>query len=396
MMEIRNLLYLLQLEMYDVNRFEAWLKKNPGRVVLEKKKRLVRTKKVKLLYGIANIAAPVLGNERAVVFAVRFIFPLDWILKKIFLTGTLFKLRLFHRNTLVIGICGSWGKTTVKEILSEVLKTKYRVHCTKSNDNTLLGIAIHARSMPRDTEIFIAEMDAWRRGELREVCRLIRPTIGITTAIGPMHLERFKSIQDLYAANLELYESLPKNGFALLPEELHESIRERKDAKTVFFKGIDEILYAVGKSFGIDEKVIKEKIKTTIVPHRTEVTRNHGITIIDNAYNSNPASFRRSLEKLDGLEARRKIFVTPGMIEMGDRQFIENKKAAEEAARVCTHIIIVGETNRAALIDGAKSAKKSVKGIEAPTFEDAKNALSKITEKGSAVLFENDLGDQYF
>ncbi len=396
MMSIKNLLYLLQLEMYDVKRFEAWLKKNPDRVVLEKKKHLVWTKKVKLLYSIANIAAPVLGNERAVVFAVRCISPLDWILKKVFLTGALFKLRLFHRNTLVIGICGSWGKTTVKEILSEVLKTKYRVHKTKSNDNTLLGIAIHARSMPRDTEIFIAEMDAWGRGELRGVCSLIRPTIGIMTAIGPMHRERFKSIQDLYAANLELYESIPKNGFALLPEELHESVRERKGVKTVFFEDVDEILYDVGKSFGIDEKVIKEKIKTTVVPHRTEVTRNHGITIIDNAYNSNPASFKRSLQKLASLEAKRKILVTPGMIEMGDSQFIENKKAGEEAARVCTHIIIVGETNRAALLDGAKSVKKRVKVIEVPTLEDAKTALSKIAGKGSAVLFENDLGDQYF
>lgn len=396
-MPIKNLLYLLQLEMYDVARYKAWLQKNPGRIVEEKKKRLLWTKKVKVLYILARLCAPLFGNERAIVCAARILSPIDWCLKRVLLICAWFRMRIFFRHTLVIGICGSWGKTTAKEILYEILRTQYRVYRTKENDNTLLGIALNILVMPRDAEIFIVEMDAWAKGELSAVCRLVRPTIGIMTAIGPTHLERFTSIQDLYSANLELYDALPQNGFALVPKEIERDVKKREGVKTIFFEHSDEIFYAMGKSFDIDAKIIKEKIKTTVVEHRLSTIRSNGITVLDNAYNSNPASFRRSLAKLASFDAPRKIIVTPGMIELGERQFSENKKAGEEAARVCTHIIIVGETNRLALRDGVMSVKKRAKIIEVATLEDAKKELSKIAEKGSSVvLFENDLPDHYF
>ena len=194
-MPLRNLLYLLQLEEYDLSRFKNWLKNDPGKIVTEKKGRLNWTIKARAIFLLARFFSLFLPRPDSFILSVRILSPVDSLLKKIVVILAKIKLFLVHRNLIVIGITGSWGKTTLKERLYDLLKNKYRVSKTEVNNNTLLGIAKTIFLLKRNEEIFIAEMAAYKRGEIKEICLLVRPKIGIITVIGPMHLERFGTLK---------------------------------------------------------------------------------------------------------------------------------------------------------------------------------------------------------
>jgi len=392
-MTIRQLLYLAQLEEYDRERIVRWLKEHPGKSVEEKKKHLVWTTKVALLFALTLKYSLVLSKERAVLAAIRTLEPIDTLIKRVVVGVATAKLRLFHRHLKVIGVAGSWGKTTAKETLTVVLSKKFHVEKTPENTNTLMGIAKVVMNLPKAAQMFICEMDAFVPGEIASVCRLIRPQIGLLCAIGPMHLERFHDdFEALVSAQFELLESLPASGFGCFPKEYLEVIPKVR-AKTFAFSSVDEAYSKIVQRFGLTaEDVVHAKVSMQSIPHRAQVIQANGLTIIDDAYNSNPAGFRRALQKLADAKATKRILVTPGMIEMGKMQSVENKEAAKEAAKVCDVIIVVGETNKNALMEGAKGVKKL---IWVKNLEDAQKELAAVAVPGTAVLFENDLGDQY-
>ncbi len=359
-MTLRSQLYLLQLEDYDLARWKKWQKENPGREVLEKKSKIKWSAKATALYLLASIV----GLETAVqIFA-----PIDWLVKWLLVLIAKLKLIIFHRQILTIGVTGSWGKTTTKEQLVAMLGTKYRVFKTADNNNTLLGVTLNVLRMPAETQVFICEMGAYKRGDIKQICELVRPKVGIVTAIGPMHLERFKSLEEIKKTKYELLESIPAGGLKVEP-------------------GTDPIL-ALAKFFGVAPS--KQMI---VIPHRLEVKKNGEMTIIDDSYNSNPVGFVMALEKLKKTFGNPKILVTTGMIELGKQQFGENKKAAIKSGKVADSIIVVGQTNRRAwqVGLGAFTNKYFVDDIEA-----AQKLLATIGGPRAVILFENDLPDQYF
>jgi len=381
-MTLQQLLYLAQLEQYDRERISLWLKNNPGRVVEEKKHHLDWTIKIRLLFVFSCIYSIFFPKEKAVLVALSTFEPFDVFIKNCVLLLATLKLRLFHPGLHVIGIAGSWGKTTTKETLAEILRTKWSVCVTKDNTNTVMGVALTVLRLPLTCQIFICEMDAWFPGEITKVCRLIHPEVGIVTAIGPMHLERFHDDYDgLVRAQMELVDAIPKNGLAYKPSAKNEGV-------------LVNTYKEIAKRFMVPEGNVDYVLQNPPqVQHRAEIMKTNGISIIDDAYNANPAGFRRALKKLEKLKAKKRILVTPGMIEMGARQHEENKQAAEEAAGICDVIIVVGETNKEALMHGAKKAKKLV---WVKDLEEAKSVLALEATPGSAVLFENDLPDQYY
>lgn len=381
-MTLHQLLYLAQLEQYDRERVSLWLKTNPGRVVEEKKHHLDWTMKVRLLFILAWKYSLFLPKGKAILLALSILKPFDIFIKHCVVVLATVKIRLFHPDLRVIGIAGSWGKTTTKETLAEILRTKWRVCTTKDNTNTVMGIASTVLRLPRHCQIFICEMDAWFPGELTKVCRLIRPEVGIVTAIGPMHLERFHDDYDaLVRAQMELIDAIPKSGLAYKPSEKNDGVSVNTYKE-------------IARRFAVPEGNVDHVLQNPPqIQHRAKIMEANGIFIIDDAYNANPAGFRRALKKLKELKAERRILVTPGMIEMGARQFAENEAAAKEAAKVCDVIIVVGETNKSALMAGAKKTKKL---IWVKDLEEAKSVLALEATPGSAVLFENDLPDQYF
>jgi UDP-N-acetylmuramoyl-tripeptide--D-alanyl-D-alanine ligase len=383
-MTIQQLLYLAQLEQYDRERIVEWLHMNPGQVVYEKKHALVWTSKVRLLFAISWIYSLFLSKEKAVLLALLALEPFDLLLKGLVYSVAWIKLRLMHSQLRVIGVAGSWGKTTTKETLAEILRSKWRVSVTEGNTNTVMGIAITVLRLPVHTEVFICEMDAWYPGEIATVCRLIRPEVGIVTAIGPQHLERFNNdMEALRKAQMELPQAVPQTGFVYVAQEGLENL------------GVSADVYEqIAKRFEVNVEVVKRVLANPpAVEHRAQIMNTPGVIVIDDAYNSNPAGFRRALKKLDNTKAKKKILVTPGMIELGARQFEENRLAALEAAKICDVVIVVGQTNKDALMQGAAKTKQLiwVKDLDAATVE-----LGKLATKDSAVLFENDLPDQYF
>src|SRR3989344_680898 len=193
MMPLRNLLYLLQLEEYDLKRFNAWLKNNPSRVVLEKKKHIDWTTKARILFALANIFSVITLKNRplAIKIATQFLLPIDILAKKFLVFLAKRKINKMSGLT-VIGITGSYGKTTTKDAISHVIIHKYKTLKTEGNYNTPLGIAkTILRNLRKNHEIFVCEMAAYQLGDIKAISKLIKPKIGIITAIGPMHLERF-------------------------------------------------------------------------------------------------------------------------------------------------------------------------------------------------------------
>lgn len=410
MMPLHNLLYLLQLEEYDLSRFNTWLKNNPGRIVLEKKKKIDWTLKARMIFALASIFNILtLGNgPQAIKIALRFLSPIDILLKNLLIQRARRKINKMT-NLTVIGITGSYGKTTTKDAVSHVLIHKYKTLKTEGNYNTLLGVAkTVVKYLKSEHEIFVCEMAAYKRGDIESIINLIKPKIGIITAVGPMHLERFGTEENILKTKMELIESLPEDGIGFLPQELEPQFIKYfynsnygSKSKIGFFSSKEELLIKLGKTFDISQEEVLGYLKTMPpTPHRQQIIKNSaGITIIDDTYNSNPAGFDSALELLKNTPVERRILVTPGMIELGYKQFELNKNTAKLMAQIADYVIIVGEINKKALEEGLKEAVDfdfNKKFFWARDLESAKSKLSELAIANSAILLENDLPDHYF
>ena len=356
-------------------------------------------------------------------------------------------------NTLqpkIIGITGSYGKTSTKYILNQILSQKYNTLMTPDSYNTPMGICkvIRGDLSPKH-EIFIVEMGAYKRGDIRDLCRLAPPDIGILTAVGPVHLERFKTIENTTRAKYELIEALPQDGLAVINAdneicaklaeatdtvpvvqysiEANDSVKLRakniiqnekgltftvtdKDVGTVEITtrllgkhNVSNILAAMSVALhcGMTLTAIQSTVSTLEpVPHRLELMEGAaGVTVIDDSFNSNPEGAKAALEVLTDFISERqgkKVLVTPGMIELGEREYDENRLFGSEAAKVCDHIILVGRTRTVPILDGLKNENYPDQKISiVNNLEEAQQQLQTRLKPGDVVLFENDLPDNY-
>jgi UDP-N-acetylmuramoyl-tripeptide--D-alanyl-D-alanine ligase len=356
--------------------------------------------------------------------------------------------RLRDVKPLVIGITGSYGKTSTKYLLEHLLAGHRRVLKTPLSYNTLMGICrVINDNLPADCEVFIAEMGAYRRGDIKELCDFVHPTIGILTAIGPQHLERFKTIENVQATKYELIEALPSTGVAIFnnddprcraladrttqvrvmrygldtegqaldlwaehiaigPEGLSFTLADthggRIDVRTVLL-GRHNVLNILGAScaalaVGMPLPDIVRAIRDLpAVPHRLQLMDNgSGVTVIDDSYNSNPVGAMEALEVLGSFTTGRRILVTPGMVELGALEAQLNEELGAKAAEVCDYVILVGVERTKTLVAGLQ--RKNFPQEKIRVVRDLKGAtivLPTIVGVGDTVLFENDLPDQY-
>jgi len=395
-MKTRNLIYLAQLEEYQPDLIKKWLKNNPGKSVIEIKHHLKLTSKTFLIYFLTSFFSLFLNNQKALFLTLNLLSPFDKFFKNILIKLATFKFKIFNKKTIVIAITGSWGKTTTKEALYAILKTTPHVFYTPSNHNTLLSITKQVLFLPTSAKIFICEIGAYQQDDIKKVCQIIKPQIGILTTIGPMHLERFGSLENILKTKMELAENLPKNGIFWAPKNLTSQIQKFSLPKnTNYFTDYSQIYFSLAFNFNISQKDV-QKILDSLPPaeNRQQIIKNGPITIIDDTYNSNPAGFKLALDKLQKLKSDQKILITPGMIELGSMQFSENARLATIAGKICDHIIIVGQTNREAWLSGLKNTSAKIHTIQ--NLSETNSLLPSIYQGTAAVLFENDLGDQYF
>jgi len=346
-------------------------------------------------------------------------------------------------HPVVIGITGSYGKTTTKVLLEQLLEEADNpCFATPESFNTTLGVcrAINEGLGPQHTSA-VLEMGAYRPGEIEEICSFTHPKVGIVTAIGLMHLERFGSRERIAEAKSELLSALPLDGLAVLPSSIAERalLVRRLQARLVLvgtpsdrwwiegeavtangtsflLRGsqgeeialrvplygrhlLSDLLCALAVALELGRPLPQLAAKVagiTGAPHRLQVTQNAGITIIDDAYNSNPEGAAEALRLLGSLPGDRRVLVTPGYIELGSEQEQSMRELGRMAAGVCTHVILVGPRHSAAVKLGLQDAGFPADQVTVVTdLAGAQGRLPQVAGAGSVVLFENDLPDQY-
>lgn len=319
----------------------------------------------------------------------------------------------------VVAITGSYGKTTTKNYVAHLLSGSRRVVASPASFNNRMGLAraINENLTP-GTEVFVAEMGTYGPGEIAELCAWIPPKVAAMVAIGPVHLERFGSVENIVRSKAEILDRAEVGVICvdnpLLADLATERARSMRivevsttdgivvDGQTIMdtpddlFPANLAVALGVCMAFRIDLADVLAKVGDLPVPtHRQSMsTAGAGFTIVDNTFNSNPAGARSALEALvmagsGGTTA----VITPGMVELGSVQDEENRLFAEEAAARVDHLVIVGKTNRKALQGGSANGRASVTVVDSrdEAVEWARTHLGP----GDAVLYENDLPDHY-
>ena len=339
----------------------------------------------------------------------------------------------------VIGITGSYGKTSSKNILNDILNVRYNSFATPKNFNTPLGLIISINNyLDKFNDLFIAEMGAFKQGEIKELCDLVHPTYGILTKIGVAHLESFGSQENIQKGKFELIESLPSDGIGVLnfddPLQVSYKLKNKVkivtigiDNKDVDFRATNIKLSSSGTTFDLVIKGVKEKYKFETkllgkanvynilasialgynlginieqlklgvkkvkpVEHRLELKKMGNINIIDDAYNANPDGTKMALDVLYSMPGK-KIVISSGMIELGDKSYELNKDLGCYMKK-CDEVILLGKELVKPIKDGLKEVKYNEKNIH--VLSDINEAIKLINrEKDAYVLIQSDLPD---
>ena len=478
------IIYAAQVLLYAVHMFQqngyknkvhtAWIMKNYGRHFTKclakepAKKPLVFTPRVirllvttVLWFLIICILNRFLGNQYSLlVIAVVYAFavapfapvisniinkPIETAISNGFKNKAM-KLLSDMKDIKVIGVTGSYGKTSVKFYLKELLSAKYEVLATPESYNTPMGVTRTINEMLRPThQIFICEMGARNVGDIKELCDMVHPDYGIVTSIGAQHLESFKTIENIQGTKFELpdavYEKTHDEGriFLNYDNNLVSSYNKYEGAVTYSIKGLGGYnasdiktgrrgteftvtaldgasarytmrligehnvvnvvgAIAVSHEMGISiEELVLPVRRLSPVEHRLNLIEQGELTIIDDAYNSNPAGAKAALETLAMFTEDTKVVITPGMVELGNKQDELNTDFGEQIGATADHAIIVDNANTAALADGLRKAGWDMERIRIEkSFADAMSYVRRIPgEAHKVVLIENDLTDVF-
>lgn len=401
---------------------------------------------------LASLYLPIFGQvalfQSLPFLLLGAIFLLSWDEKrrqKIFISEA--KKQLAKVSPYIIGITGSYGKTSTKDALSQLLQvTLGSTFWPEKGINTDMGItrAIREQLKPQ-TKYAVIEMAAYGVGSIRRLCKLTPPQAGIITCIGLAHLDRFGNQQTIYRAKSELAQEIPDDGILVCNGDNKGSrqiaIEFRK--KTTLLYGLDnkkndldcwiDSLATTNKgthfhitwkqktyegftplhgetalsncaaaftmccALGANPEYVCAALSTLIpVSNRLQISKHNDRTYIHDAYNSNPDGFIAALDVLGQLPAKKRILMTPGMIELADQNLDMHHKVGRQAAKVCDLAILVGKTNRESLTLGLLTGGfKQEQIISVEHRSEAFEKLATVLDKGDAVLIENDLPDLY-
>lgn len=359
-------------------------------------------------------------------------------------------------NPKIIGITGSYGKTTTKNFLRDILNGRYKTYATPKSYNTLMGICLAINNDLANNysiEYFISEMGAYVEGEIQRIAKLTKPDISIVVEVGPQHLERFGSLEHIAAAKYEIIKALPKHGLGVFnwdnlyvremyergypdnriavsrevspdnlpanpPRFIASDITETlnglsfnmTDIRTgdsqhfatpvIGIHNVTNLLLAtavaVHEGMSLSDVAFRAK---TLQPAESRLVRqvtDAGITIINDAYSANPVGVISALKVLGMHQTGKRLLITPGMIELGELHEQENRKLGELATQYATDIILVGEKQTAPVKAGILS--KAFPQDHVQVVENLSQAIDWYKhhlQAGDTVLFLNDLPDIY-
>jgi len=347
-------------------------------------------------------------------------------------------------NLTVIGITGSYGKTSTKFMIRDILKERFQVLATPGSYNTPMGICkVINNDLQSQHQVLVLEMGARHVGNIKELCELAQPDISVLTIIGTAHLETFGSIENIAKTKGEIVENMNPDGTIVInaDDERCEGIVKGKDQKiiragiengeitasdieygpegcsfTAHFPdasthrfttpllgehNVQNLVLAIGIGHHLGLRpatmaVALQKMKP--VEHRLELKKTgNGINIIDDAFNSNPIGAKNAVDILAGFKSGRRAIVTPGMIELGDQEFEENKKLGGHIADAGLEVVIfVGKNQTRHLQEGYKEANGDEEAMMVVnSLFEANEFLKSWMREGDTILYENDLPDSY-
>lgn len=342
----------------------------------------------------------------------------------------------------VIAVTGSYGKTGTKDALAHLLETKYPLVKSPGSFNTAMGLCKTVNDgMAPHHELFVAEMGATRPGDVKELCELVRPSVGIITSVGEAHLETFGSLEKVADTKFELADALPADGLLVYNAD-YPVARERAkgrpqktvsyalehpadympvnlrcsregslfDVKTprgtvrdVRIKPLGKLhalnvtaAFAVGELLGVDPERMKSAAATLPqAQSRLELIENRGsYLVINDGFNSNPVGAAAAVETLGLFDGMKKILVTPGIVDLGGRHTEANFEFGKTAARYCDAVVLINERRTQPIADGLSAAGFKAENIKTvPSLSEARRWLAEHANENSVVLFENDLPD---
>jgi len=379
--------------------------------------------------------------------------PVEEIITKKYLFQAKQKMKTL--NPVIIAVTGSYGKTSIKHILAHILSSMSPTLATPGSVNTQMGITrIIRENLEEKHRYFVVEMGAYGPGSIKKLCQLTPPQLGIISSVGLAHFERFKSLRTVFDSKFELAKNLGArkkltviNGDAIpdyllkpylkqnpqmvvctaqgklnpgavklvnskqtadgleIELEISSNSGSKKLALSVPIfgehQGINVMLaVAAALNIGVPVEVIKGALKTLPqIKHRLEVTKTRaGLTIIDDAYNSNPSGFASALNALETLKHpdARAILVTPGMVELGQEHDTQHLMLGEKAGEIADVALVVGPERMKSFIEGFYATARDKSALKTfMTQKEAENWVSENAVKGDVILYENNLPDIY-
>ena len=389
-------------------------------------KRLVFTPRVKRFFGFLLLAVVFgdtlcLTSKRCEHFGS--ILPLlvamgaSWLYEKILFSGFYksAKQKLLRDDLTIVAITASYGKTSIKNFLHQILSYKYNCYKTPRSVNTLSGLMQDINnSLPKDAQIYIAEAGARQRGDIDEIARLLDEHYAIVGVVGPAHIEYFKTLENIRDTKMEIL-----NSKRLKKAFVHKSANVKPDNRVVVYgdgikevnatldgvefvlevDGVDEKFFApvlgefnavnlsasilLARELGLSIDEIKKALfKLQPVEHRLQKIEAGGKLIIDDSFNGNFEGMSSSY-KLANTYNGRKVLITPGIIESDEESNIKLAKIIDE---IFDLVIITGSSNRAILDKFVQKPRKIILEDKS-TIEDL---LAKETKSGDLILFSND------
>jgi UDP-N-acetylmuramoyl-tripeptide--D-alanyl-D-alanine ligase len=399
-------------------------------------------------FGVAPVWVVVLVQlvPLALVAAVKILQPGEDRIQKRFWNEAHDKLK--RLAPVIVGVTGSYGKTSTKHILGHLLESAGSALITPGSVNTPMGIArIVREQLEPYHRHFVVEMGAYGPGSIERLCRLAPPDIAVVTAVGAAHYERFKSLDTVAKTKFELpTAAVARGGKAIINDavlafkdardftDAHRAsmvlvgngegseakihaVTQGKDGLSVSLSyfgkdytlaaplyglhhgGNMAIAFVTALAMGIDAEIAEIAMRSTPqIKHRLEVKRQaDGTTIVDDAYNSNPAGFASALEILPLLvgEDGRRILVTPGMVELGAAHAEEHRKIGTKAGETVDILLAVAPDRIRDFVSAYKAAKPDGEVVECSGFAAAQAWMGANLRAGDVVLLENDLPDLY-
>jgi UDP-N-acetylmuramoyl-tripeptide--D-alanyl-D-alanine ligase len=452
---VRGLVYILQRESYDVRRFLAFVYSDWRWWSFEKRQRVDWTQKARAIYYfllavvICLIAFAVSWLQIWVlaflvlliailplltVLVLWLFLPLDYFLKNRVIGRA--KKILVNNKIKVIGITGSYGKTSLKEILAVVLESGFKTIKTPNNVNTDLGIAyfiIANQSALVAADFFIVEMGAYQIGDIAKICALVNPEYSFLTGINESHLERFGSLQNTIKAKFELAERTAKKVILNFTDQNVKGNYSRfklAAAVGIDYSSVSEIsilsnfsglsfkydnitfsikllarhniilmamALALAKELDLDlNKAIAPIAAMPIIKNRLEPIWNNAskLLVIDDSYNGNFDGFVSGLEVLDRAAGRR-LVITPGLVELGNKKEERHREIARLYATKKIDLVLLIKNSATAYIKDEFQKISFLNFKEYPDAISAHQDLANVLRAGDTIIFQNDWPDNY-